>query len=275
MNKQADPPAGGSYIPLKIKKSIIILMKRIALLCLCILLSVSAFAKTPVFKYISITTDKGSCLLKLYNATPLHRDNFVKLVRTGYYDNLLFHRVINHFMVQGGDPDSRYAAQGQMLGEGGPGYTVNAEIQDTLFHKKGAIGAARDNNPAKASSGSQFYLVDGRVFTEAALDSLEQFKMKGRKFSEAQRKIYTTIGGTPHLDGNYTVFGELIKGGEVVDQIAAVKTDKQDRPVDNVKMQMKPLTRREALNLEREQQGLKAKNDFITRFFDIFSSQNY
>lgn len=250
-------------------------MKRIALLCLCILLSVSAFAKTPVFKYISITTDKGSCLLKLYNATPLHRDNFVKLVRTGYYDNLLFHRVINHFMVQGGDPDSRYAAQGQMLGEGGPGYTVNAEIQDTLFHKKGAIGAARDNNPAKASSGSQFYLVDGRVFTEAALDSLEQFKMKGRKFSEAQRKIYTTIGGTPHLDGNYTVFGELIKGGEVVDQIAAVKTDKQDRPVDNVKMQMKPLTRREALNLEREQQGLKAKNDFITRFFDIFSSQNY
>jgi len=178
-------------------------------------------------------------------------------------------------MVQGGDPDSRYAAQGQMLGEGGPGYTVNAEIQDTLFHKKGAIGAARDNNPAKASSGSQFYLVDGRVFTEAALDSLEQFKMKGRKFSEAQRKIYTTIGGTPHLDGNYTVFGELIKGGEVVDQIAAVKTDKQDRPVDNVKMQMKPLTRREALNLEREQQGLKAKNDFITRFFDIFSSQNY
>ncbi len=250
-------------------------MKRITLLCCAVLLSVSVLAKTPVFKYITITTDKGSCLLKLYNATPQHRDNFVKLVREGYYDSLLFHRVINHFMVQGGDPNSKHAVQGQALGEGGPSYTVNAEIQDTLFHKKGTIGAARDNNPAKASSGSQFYLVEGRVFSNEALDSLEQFKMKGRKFSEAQRKIYTTVGGTPHLDGNYTVFGELLNGIEVIDNIAQVKTDKKDRPIEDVKMYMKQLTRREALNLERERQGLEAKNDFITRFFDIFSSPHY
>ncbi|MGJ1264172.1 peptidylprolyl isomerase [Sphingobacterium spiritivorum] len=251
------------------------MMRKIILLFFVMICSLYVRAAKPEFKYVSISTDKGTCLLKLYNATPLHRDNFVKLVREGYYDSLLFHRVINHFMIQGGDPDSRHAAKGQALGEGGPKYTINAEIRDTLFHKKGTIGAARDNNPAKASSGSQFYLVEGRVFTNAGLDSLEQFKLKGRKFTDAQRKIYTTVGGTPHLDGNYTVFGELLNGVEVVETIAKVKTNALDRPVDDIRMSMKVLTRREALNLELELKGQKPKTGFLTRFFDIFSGKDY
>ncbi|KGE14825.1 peptidylprolyl isomerase [Sphingobacterium deserti] len=233
------------------------------------------FAKTPVFHYVVIKTDKGTCLLKLYNETPKHRDNFVKLVDSGYYDSLLFHRVIHNFMVQGGDPDSRYAAEKQALGNGGPDYTIPAEMQEGLIHKKGTIGAARDDNPAKQSSGSQFYFVQGRVFSNAALDSLEQFRLKGKKLSDAQRKAYTTVGGTPHLDGNYTVFGELMNGVETIDNIAAVKTDEKDRPIRDLRMSMKLLTRREALNLEREAAGLPAKTGVLTRFFDLFSSKRY
>lgn len=245
------------------------------LLAACMLFSLATMAKKPNYHYVKIQTNKGLCILKLHNETPKHRDNFIKLVRTGYYNDLLFHRVISNFMIQGGDPDSRHAAEKQQLGEGGPSYGIPAEIQDGLYHKKGSIGAARDDNPAKESSGSQFYLVQGKVFSPAGLDSLEQFRMKGKKFTEAQRRVYSSLGGTPHLDGNYTVFGELVSGVEVVDAIAVVKTDANDRPLTNEHMQMTLLSRREALNLEREAQGLQAKTGFFTNFFDLFSPKNY
>ncbi|SFT03194.1 peptidylprolyl isomerase [Sphingobacterium wenxiniae] len=251
------------------------LIKKCLALVLFLALAGSVMAETPLYHYVLIKTDKGDCLLRLYNETPKHRDNFVKLTKEGYFDSLLFHRVIHNFMVQGGDPDSRYAAEKQALGNGGPDYKINAEIQDGLFHRKGTIGAARDNNPGKQSSASQFYLVQGRVFTDTALDSLEQFRMQGKKFSPEQREAYKTVGGTPHLDGNYTVFGELLNGIETIDKIAEVKTDERDRPLQDVRMSMTVLTRREALNLEREAQGLKPKTGFFTRFFDLFSSKDY
>ncbi len=178
----------------------------------------------------------GNIWVSLSDSTPLHRDNFLKLVKMHYYDGILFHRVIQHFMIQSGDPDSRGAAPGTPLGEGGPNYVVPAEFRPTLFHKKGVIAAARDNNPTKASSASQFYLTQGKVFTEAGLDSVETYRLK-RKIPAEQRKVYTTLGGVPHLDQNYTVFGEIVKGLEVVDKIAAVPTSKgkdKDRPLQDV-----------------------------------------
>ena len=238
-------------------------------------LQVLAFAAKPEFKYVQIVTDKGTCVLRLYNETPKHRDNFVKLAKSQYYDGTFFHRVIQNFMIQGGDPDSKNAVGGAQLGNGGPGYTIPAEIQDGLFHKKGAIGAARDNNPEKASSGSQFYLVQGKVFSPEDLNRLEQTRMNGKKFSETQRQVYTTIGGAPHLDWNYTVFGELVKGVDVIDQIAAVKTDQHDRPETDQKMTMHVLTRREALNLERELKGLKPQTGIFSKIGDLFSSKDY
>lgn len=250
-------------------------MKQISLIAFFCFFAIVVFAGKPVNKYVSIQTDKGTAVLKLYNETPKHRDNFVKLVKEKYFDGLLWHRVIRNFMIQGGDPDSRNAVSGQKLGDGGPNYTIPSEIQTGIFHKKGTIGAARDDNPAKASSASQFYLVQGKKFTDAGLDSLETLRMKGVKFTDAQRAAYKTIGGTPHLDGNYTVFGELVNGIEVVDQIAAVKTDKNDRPLVDERMSVKLLTRREALNLERELKGLKPKNGLFTKIGDIFSSSNY
>lgn len=249
--------------------------KKISLLIFSLFWVVVAWAKTPEYHYVWITTDKGECLLRLYNETPKHRDNFVKLVKDGYYEGLMFHRVINHFMAQGGDPDSRYAAEKQALGEGGPDYKISAEIQDGIIHKKGTIGAARDNNPAKQSSASQFYLVQGRVFTPAGLDSLEEFRLKGKKLTAQQREVYTTIGGVPHLDGHYTVFGELLNGVETIDNIAVVETDERDRPLKDIRMHMKLLTRREALNLEREAEGLPPKTDFLTKFFDLFYARYY
>ncbi|MFB2121190.1 peptidylprolyl isomerase [Parapedobacter sp. 2B3] len=224
----------------------------------------------PPHKYVRIITAKGECLLKLYDETPLHRDNFVKLVREGYYEDLMFHRVINNFMIQGGDPNSRYAAERQELGEGGPEYTIPAEFNDSLFHKKGAIGAARDNNPQKASSGSQFYLVQGRTFSDRGLDSLEQGRLGGRKIPPYQREVYKTLGGTPHLDQNYSVFGELISGISVIDSIAAVATDGNDRPLEDQRMKMELLTRRESINLEREQAGLEPRDNIFTKFLDLF-----
>lgn len=248
---------------------------KVSLLALCCFFQVMAFAAKPEYKYVQIATDKGTCVLRLYNETPKHRDNFTKLAKSGYYDGTLFHRVIQNFMIQGGDPDSRNAVGGTQLGNGGPGYTIPAEIQDGLFHKKGTIGAARDNNPEKASSGSQFYLVQGKVFSTEELNRLEKTRMNGKKFSEAQRAAYTTVGGAPHLDWNYTVFGELIKGIDLIDQIAAVKTDPRDRPEVDQKMTMHVLTRREALNLERELKGLKPKTGFFTKIGDLFSSKDY
>src|SRR5699024_5684366 len=142
-------------------------------------------------------------------------------------------RLSENLMAKGGDPYSRYAAETQRLGSGGPDYRVPAEIRDSIIHRKGAIAAARNDNPEKASSASQFYLVQGHVFSEAALDSLEQYRLQGERLSELQREVYTTIGGVPHLDGNYTVFGEVIQGLEVIDSIAAVRTDNFDRPTED------------------------------------------
>ncbi len=244
-------------------------MKKLLLITALVALY-SQLHAAPPHKYVRIITAKGECLLKLYDETPLHRDNFVKLVREGYYNDLLFHRVINHFMIQGGDPNSRYAAEKQQLGEGGPDYTVPAEFNDSLFHKKGVIGAARDNNPEKASSGSQFYLVQGRTFSDRGLDSLEQIRLGGRKIPSYQREVYRTLGGTPHLDQHYTVFGELISGITVIDSIAAVPTDRYDRPLQDQRMEMVMLTRREAINLERQQAGLEPRNSIFTKFMDLF-----
>ncbi len=188
---------------------------------------------------VMITTEMGEITLMLYNETPGHRDNFLKLVEEGYYNDLLFHRVIKSFMIQGGDPNSRDAEPGQPLGNGGPGYTVPAEIVPELFHKKGALAAARlgdQMNPQRASSGSQFYIVQGKVWTPEELDMMEQ--QRGHAFTPEQRQAYTTIGGTPHLDGGYTVFGEVVKGLEVLDKIASVQTAPGDRPVEDVIMKI-------------------------------------
>ena len=205
-------------------------------------------------KKVCITTSFGDIKIKLYDETPQHRDNFVKLVKAAYFDSILFHRVIKDFMIQGGDPDSKKADPNAILGNGGPSYTIPAEILvDTItsntatgvkkttivkkFHKKGALGAARDNNPAKASSGSQFYIVQGKVYTEQQLASFAQ--RAGKTFSKEQIEAYTTIGGTPHLDGDYTVFGEVYEGMSIVDSIAAQKIGPYDRPVKDIRMTIK------------------------------------
>lgn len=240
-------------------------------------------------RVVLIHTTYGDIKVKLYNETPLHRDNFIKLVEDGFYDSLLFHRVISDFMVQGGDPDSKNAGQGKALGNGGPGYTIPAEFNETVFHKRGALAAAREGdnvNPTRASSGSQFYIVQGRVFDEKKLDQLEGQRMNQfwaqafqncleqpenkdlrdryvdlrkannqegteafmdelrptldqevakYKFSEEQRKAYTTVGGSPHLDDVYTVFGEVIEGMDIIDSIAQVQTDRRNRPLVDVR----------------------------------------
>lgn len=252
-------------------------MKRILATLIFGVLFLCSYAQKPQHYYVEIKTNKGVITAKLYNETPKHRDNFKKLVSEYYYDGILFHRVINNFVIQGGDPESKKPTTTSLtvLGSGGPDYRIPAEIQEGLIHKKGALGAARDNNPAKASSGSQFYIVQGRKFTEAGLDSLETFRMGGKKFSSQQREVYTKVGGTPHLDGNYTVFGEVILGLDVVDSIAVVRTDKNDRPITNEPMFIRLLTRREAINLERQMAGLPPKNGFFTRLFDSFKSKDY
>lgn len=186
---------------------------------------------------VEMTTTEGKIVLLLYDATPLHRDNFLKLVKTHTYDGLLFHRVIKNFMIQGGDPKSRDAKPGLPLGDGTLGYTVPAEIRPGLFHKRGALCAARqgdDVNPKRASSASQFYIVQGSVWDNNTLDMME--KRYGKKFSDEQRQFYTTIGGTPHLDGEYTVFGEVVKGMDVVDKIALKECDRMDRPIKDVRI---------------------------------------
>lgn len=187
----------------------------------------------------------------LYNQTPLHRDNFLKLTKEGFYNGTLFHRVIKSFMIQGGDPDSRNAAPGVALGEGDVGYQIPAEIRDSLFHKKGVLAAARDNNPEKASSGCQFYLVQGKTYTDEQLDAIETKRLLF-KLPMAHRQVYKTLGGSPHLDRNYTAFGEVVQGIELVDSVAAVKTDLKDRPEVDVKMEISILKRRHARRLERK-----------------------
>ncbi|RMG78757.1 MAG: peptidylprolyl isomerase [Bacteroidetes bacterium] len=240
---------------------------------------------------VKLITNKGTIILKLYDETPTHRDNFKKLVSGGFYDSTLFHRVIKDFMIQGGDPESKNAKPGKQLGNGGPGYTLPAEFVPGIFHKRGALAAARlgdKENPEKRSSGSQFYIVQGKKFTESELKILEtrinkriqkklyqqvinssemaevrkqlveaqknqdeetmnkivsekiqpvvmkKWEAEKFEFSPEQIEAYTTIGGAPHLDGSYTVFGEVIEGMEVVDEIASQPTDKYDRPIKDV-----------------------------------------
>ena len=236
---------------------------------------------------VKITTPLGDIVVSLYDETPLHRDNFLKLAAEGYYDGLLFHRVIKDFMVQGGDPDSKGAPAGKRLGMGGPGYTVKAEINPRLFHKRGALCAARlgdEVNPGRESSGSQFYIVLGEKYNQgqlkqmekqmkqnqetitfndlvtyykkeimemrknrdrAGLQEMQERLMKEAKeickqnpvgFSAEQMEAYTTIGGTPFLDGEYTVFGEVEEGLDVVDAIQNVDTDRADRPTEDIAM---------------------------------------
>ncbi len=199
----------------------------------------SAVVKTVADKSmkVKITTDSGVIIVKLYDSTPLHRDNFVKLVKQGFYDSLLFHRIIQGFMIQGGDPQSKHAQPGAMLGAGGDDMTrIPAEFRQSLIHKKGALAAARDGNPEKASSACQFYLVEGKPLTDAELDMMEQ--RIGSKYSIEQRAIYKKVGGTPFLDQNYTVFGEVITGIEVVDKIANAPKAPGDRPIGDIRMKM-------------------------------------
>jgi peptidyl-prolyl cis-trans isomerase B (cyclophilin B) len=190
---------------------------------------------------IKIDTDSGTMIVVLYDSTPLHRDNFVKLVKAGFYDSLLFHRVIPGFMIQGGDPTSKNAPAGILLGNGGDNLgRIPAEFRSTLFHKKGVIAAARDNNPQKESSACQFYIVEGKVFTDDEINIIEQ--RWGVKIPEAHRVIYRTIGGTPNLDENYTVFGEVVSGLDVIDKIAHMKRDENNRPLTDIRMHMQLLT---------------------------------
>jgi len=219
-------------------------MKKYLLSLIILLFTVNCFAqkdstlrKKDRKRDIVLQTSYGDMVVRLSDSTPLHRDNFLKLVKTGYYDSVLFHRVIKNFMIQSGDPDSKHAEAGKPLGNGGLDYTIPAEFRQTLFHKKGVIAAARDNNPEKASSSSQFYIVQGKIFTDAGLDSVETYRLGGRKLPKEHREVYKTIGGSPHLDQNYTIFGEVVKGLEVVDKIAAVPTSKgmdRDRPLQDV-----------------------------------------
>lgn len=186
---------------------------------------------------VEMVTTEGRMVFVLFDDTPLHRDNFLKLVKEHTYDSLLFHRVISQFMIQGGDPQSRHARPGQMLGEGSLGYTVPAEFRKEHFHRKGALCAARlgdDVNPQKASSSSQFYVVQGRSWDAKTLDMMA--RRYGKTFTPEQLRVYTTEGGTPHLDGDYTVFGQLVEGMDVLDRIAAVKTGVADRPVKDVRI---------------------------------------
>lgn len=241
---------------------------------------------------VLIETSLGNITIHLYDETPKHRDNFLKLVRSNFYDSLLFHRVIKDFMVQGGDPDSKLAPRDSVLGGGGPGYTIPEEIDLNLVHKRGALCAARlsdEVNPTRASSGSQFYIVWGKKYTKSELASMESSKVEQAKkayfyqlasslqdtiktmiknndrkgiqklqdalvmksdmefqehpeygrFTDEDIKTYTTVGGTPFLDGDYTVFGEVVDGMDVVEKIQNCKTGNADRPLDDIRMKMK------------------------------------
>jgi len=267
-------------------------MKKIALLLIVFTLALASCQLNKTNKekeqqLYKIETAYGDMIFKLYDATTLHKENFQKLIEQDYFDDLLFHRVIDGFMIQGGDPESRNAKAGEMLGEGGPGYTLPAEFVDTIFHKKGVIAAARegdDVNPEMRSSGSQFYIVQGTVFTDEDIEKVEdrinasrlnkmvtqyieeakeqayatggmidyqvivpearkkaenEFKKQGYyKIPVDKRKVYQTIGGTPHLDNAYTVFGEVVEGLDVIDKIAAAETDKNARPIKDIKMKI-------------------------------------
>ena len=211
-------------------------MNRFFLIIGAFVILFSACNNNDGYTYAEIETDFGTMKVKLYNSTPKHRDNFIKLANEGFYDSLLFHRVIKGFMIQGGDPNSKGAELGASLGSGGPGYQTDAEIG--ALHIKGALAAARTTNPEKRSSGSQFYIVQGTKQTDASLNALET--RKKIKYSAEQRELYKTLGGSPTLDNEYTVFGEVVEGIEVIDKIAEVKIAGV-RPIEDVKMKVKIL----------------------------------
>lgn len=210
-------------------------MRIAGFLVLLALLMTSCGSKERV---VSVETEFGTMKFKLYDETPKHRDNFIKLAEQGFYDGLLFHRVISDFMIQGGDPESKNAGPEVRLGGGGPGYQIPAEIGKK--HVKGALAAARRGdagNPEKESSGSQFYIVQGKPVMDQMLDMQE--KQFNFKYTPEERAQYKKVGGTSFLDGNYTVFGEIIEGMDVIDKIAAVDKRPGDRPVNDIKMKVK------------------------------------
>ena len=212
-------------------------MKKIILICSFLLLNQFIKAQSKKDYLVTITTPWGEMHALLYDQTPQHKANFLKLVDDKFYDGLLFHRIINLFMIQGGDPNSRTATQGIMLGNGENGYKIPAEITPELFHKKGVLAAARDSNPAKASSGCQFYIVQGQVWNDITLPQ-QMARTPQRVFTEAQKQVYKTIGGTPHLDGNYTVFGQVIDNLWVIDSVATQKRDGNNRPLKDIAMKI-------------------------------------
>lgn len=220
-------------------------MKKISFLSFFLFVALSAesqgsdlqIGKSVEGTYVLIETTYGKIVVLLYDDTPLHRDNFIKLVNDKVYDGLLFHRVIEGFMIQGGDPDSKNAKPGQMLGEGDLGYKIPAEFRDNHINKRGALCAAREGdnvNPKKESSASQFYIVQGRTWNDDEMNMME--KRFGKHYTAEQRKIYAEEGGAPHLDGDYTVYGEVVEGMDVVDKIAAAKRDRFDRPLEDIKI---------------------------------------
>lgn len=229
-------------------------MNKILLLLASVVL-ISAYRKDPPYqvkkgdlnKDVELVTTKGTMVIRLSDSTPKHRDNFIKLVNQHFYDGLLFHRVMSQFMVQAGDPKSKTAKPGEALGGGSPGYTVPAEMRSYLFHKKGALAAARtpdEINPTRESNGSQFFLVQGRVYDDADLNQVEA-RLNGYKIPTAHREVYKTVGGSPSLDQKYTIFGEVIKGIEVIDSIAAVAVGERNRPVEDVKILKATLIKRQ------------------------------
>lgn len=210
--------------------------KKYILLAVLLLMSIQLFAQRKV----KINTPYGKMKFVLSDETPLHRENFIKLAKKHFYDALLFHRVIDSFMIQGGDPKSRNAKSGAFLGNGNVRYTIPAEFRKDLFHQKGALAMAREGdrvNPKRASSGCQFYIVQGKKYTSEELNKIS--RRTGHVFTAHQRNIYETVGGIPFLDGGYTVFGQMIKGEKVLDEIAAVKTDKDDRPLTDILMKVR------------------------------------
>jgi cyclophilin family peptidyl-prolyl cis-trans isomerase len=213
-------------------------VKKLLLLFLCIPILASAQNRKKKDFLVTMSTDYGTMKLLLHDQTPKHKDNFIKLTTEKFYDGLLFHRVMQGFMIQGGDPDSRTATPGQRLGSGSHGERIPAEFVPNLFHRKGALAAAQDGNPQKASSGCQFYIVQGRVWDEATMpQQLERIQsMKGRLPSPEQTEVYRTTGGSPHLDGNYTVFGQVVDGLAVIDSIAKQPRNGMNRPEKDVRM---------------------------------------
>ncbi len=198
--------------------------------------------------YVLVTTSYGKLVVRLFSQTPKHRDNFLKRVNDGYFTRFDLNRVVKNFVIQGGETDSAYAALGAKAGPAAV-ERLPPELDTLLFHKKGSLAAGRDDNPGKTSFQGQYYFVQGRVYTVAELDRMEQRKGGSFHFSTAQRQVYTTIGGTPNLDGNYTVFGEVIGGLDVIDKIAAVAVGPADRPLQKVTVIMRQIREKEAISL--------------------------